>query len=196
MLLASCHKPIQRTRQKRQLEEQGWQVKKIKLNPGSEMHEALTKLSILSIENPEARPTQEVIVEEVSMNQIAVTRRRFIHVKQLARDYGSLRGGITEAREQMTGESVAGYQLQLEKELPPSAMIALFWNCRRIGKPVTIHHLKELVSSYKPNILFLSELKCRDVSRIDNLALSCNFSCYEFVPSAGKAGEGRGLLLM
>lgn len=79
------------------------------------MHEALTKLSILPIENPEARPTQEVIVEEVSMNQIAVTRRRFLHVKQLARVRGSLRGGITEAREQMTEESVAGYQLQLEK---------------------------------------------------------------------------------
>lgn len=79
------------------------------------MHEALTKSSILPIENPEARPTQEVIVEEVSMNQIAITRRRFLHVKQLARDRGSLRGGITEAREQMTEESVAGYQLQLEK---------------------------------------------------------------------------------
>lgn len=61
---------------------------------------------------------------------------------------------------------------------------------------MTIRHLKELVSSYKPNILFLSELKCSDVSKIDNLALSCSFSCYEFVPSTGKAGEGRGLLLM
>lgn len=61
---------------------------------------------------------------------------------------------------------------------------------------MTIRHLNELVSSYKPNILFLTELKCSDVSRIDNLALSCIFSCYEFVPSARKAGEGRGLLLM
>lgn len=72
------------------------------------MHEGLAKLSIQPIENLEVRPIQEVKVEEVSMNQIAATRRRFLYVKQLARDSGSLRGGITEAREQMSEESIVG----------------------------------------------------------------------------------------
>ena len=38
-------------------------------------------------------------------------------------------------------------------------MIVLCWNCRGLGNPQTVNALKDLVTSYKSNILFLMETK-------------------------------------
>ncbi|KAG8661769.1 hypothetical protein MANES_01G039212v8 [Manihot esculenta] len=38
-------------------------------------------------------------------------------------------------------------------------MIVLCWNCPGLGNPRTVNALKDLITSYKPDILFLMETK-------------------------------------
>lgn len=72
-------------------------------------------------------------------------------------------------------------------------MISLVWNCRGIGRAVAVRMLRELLRSHRPDVLFLSEIKSSNNTRILNLSTSLGFDNSHFVPSRGKAG---GLLLL
>lgn len=68
-------------------------------------------------------------------------------------------------------------------------MIALCWNCRGMGHLATIQYLRDLKNSHKPNVIFLSKLKCSIFfSKVNLLASRLGFSNFEFVPAVGKAG--------
>lgn len=71
-------------------------------------------------------------------------------------------------------------------------MIAIIWNCRGLGQPATVRSLSSLVSSHRPNVVFLSEIKSSNKEKIQKIALGLGFPCTEFIPSVGSAG---GLLL-
>lgn len=71
-------------------------------------------------------------------------------------------------------------------------MIGLVWNCRDIGQASTVRSLKLLLKSHRPVFIFLSEVKCCNLVKVQKLIKSIHFDQFEFVPSKGKAG---GLLL-
>lgn len=72
-------------------------------------------------------------------------------------------------------------------------MLALTWNCRGIDHPSTVRILKDYIKSYKPNVIFLSELKLSNLDKIHAVVKAVGFSNMKCVPARGQAG---GLLLI
>lgn len=72
-------------------------------------------------------------------------------------------------------------------------MIGLAWNCRDLGRAATVRALKDIIKSFQPDFIFLSEVKCSDSVKINLLASSLKYPNLEFVPSVGLFG---GLLLL
>ncbi|XP_074378461.1 uncharacterized protein LOC141719998 [Apium graveolens] len=71
-------------------------------------------------------------------------------------------------------------------------MSLLAWNCRGLGKPRTIHFLKELTQQIKPNIIFLSETLAKH-SRIIEVCKALNYADCWSVDAQGHSG---GLALL
>lgn len=71
-------------------------------------------------------------------------------------------------------------------------MIGIVWNCRRIGHPSTIRSLRGYIKSHRPSFVFLSEIKCNKVDKVEKLVKSLHFQCFEFILARGRTG---GLLL-
>lgn len=72
-------------------------------------------------------------------------------------------------------------------------MIGIAWNCRGLGQSAVIRHIRRLITSHRPDFLFLSETKSSNVTYLHNLAISFGFVFSEIVPSIGREG---GLALM
>ena len=71
-------------------------------------------------------------------------------------------------------------------------MIALLWNCRGLGKPSAVQALKDLIRSYKPSLVFLTETKLCE-RRMLSLKFSLGFnSCF----AVDRIGFGGGLALL
>lgn len=71
-------------------------------------------------------------------------------------------------------------------------MIAIVWNCRGLGNASTVWNLRDLIISHKPNVIFLSKIKCRSTIRLCNFVHKFSFCNMELVPAKGYAG---GLML-
>lgn len=72
-------------------------------------------------------------------------------------------------------------------------MIGLAWNCRGLGRAATVRVLMDTIKSFRPDFIFLSEVKCSDPAKINLIVSSLKFPRFEFVPSVGLSG---GLLLL
>lgn len=72
-------------------------------------------------------------------------------------------------------------------------MIGVAWNCCGLGQSTTAWSLRELVSSHRPDLVFLSEVKLQHVSRIKRIVQKIGFPSFELVPTINKVGS---LLLM
>ena len=66
-------------------------------------------------------------------------------------------------------------------------MSCLFWNCRGLGNPQTVHELTVMVRQKDPLVLFLSETKL-DVKRLEVLRCQWGFGGKFGVPSRGQSG--------
>ncbi|CAN0898611.1 hypothetical protein LINGRAHAP2_LOCUS19804 [Linum grandiflorum] len=67
-------------------------------------------------------------------------------------------------------------------------MTMIRWNCRGIGQPLTIKHLRRLVRRLMPEILFLMETKHRSAFMEDK-RISFNFANGFCVDSDNNAGS-------
>lgn len=75
----------------------------------------------------------------------------------------------------------------------PSIMIGLIWNYRGMGQAVAVRHLRRLISTHRPSVVFLSKNKLSDDIAMVNLVNLLSFDCFENVPTRGHV---RGLVLM
>jgi hypothetical protein len=66
-------------------------------------------------------------------------------------------------------------------------MSCLFWNCRGLGNPQTVHELTIMVKQTDPLALFLSETKL-DEKRLEILRCYWGFAGKFVVPSRGQSG--------
>lgn len=72
-------------------------------------------------------------------------------------------------------------------------MIRFVWNCRGLGQSTTVRQLRDFVSSHRPELVFLSEIKLHEVSKVQRIVNKLEFHHFDFVSSIHRAG---GLLLM
>lgn len=72
-------------------------------------------------------------------------------------------------------------------------MIALTWNCRGIGHPETIRHLRGIIHYHRPDVIILSETKCNNLDYVQGFFNSVGFYNSKLVPSKKKVG---GLMLL
>lgn len=72
-------------------------------------------------------------------------------------------------------------------------MIFFIWNCRGLSRATAIRSLRELIRSHRPDVVFLSEIKCSHSPFVTNLGKSLGFTFSHCVPAAGRAS---GLLLL
>ncbi|XP_042962521.1 uncharacterized protein LOC122296792 [Carya illinoinensis] len=63
----------------------------------------------------------------------------------------------------------------------------LAWNCRGLGNPRTVRELHLLVKEKSPDIIFLSETKCRR-ERIEKIRDRLKYACSFSVDSRGRSG--------
>ncbi|XP_074323202.1 uncharacterized protein LOC141660140 [Apium graveolens] len=71
-------------------------------------------------------------------------------------------------------------------------MSLLTWNCRGLGKPCTVHFLKEVTPQLKPCIIFLSETLSKN-NKVEELCKSLNYvDCW----SIDAQGHSGGLALL
>ncbi|KAL0401242.1 UNVERIFIED_CONTAM: hypothetical protein Slati_4154100 [Sesamum latifolium] len=70
-------------------------------------------------------------------------------------------------------------------------MKILSWNCQGIGPPWTVRTLTELVKLHRPNLVFLSETKCK-ARRVDRIK---NVVSYNGI-GVDSVGKGGGLALL
>lgn len=71
-------------------------------------------------------------------------------------------------------------------------MRVMCWNCQGLDNPQTVNALKDLITSYKPDMLFLMETKSLS-SRMEFLRSFFHFDgCF----SVNRVGLGGGLSLM
>ncbi|KAL0439100.1 UNVERIFIED_CONTAM: hypothetical protein Slati_2393000 [Sesamum latifolium] len=70
-------------------------------------------------------------------------------------------------------------------------MILLSWNCQGLGPPWTVRTLKDLIQLHRPDLVFISETKCKS-RRCDRIKNLVNYHRVG-VDSVGKGG---GLLLL
>lgn len=71
-------------------------------------------------------------------------------------------------------------------------MIILCWNCRGLGNPRTVQVLKDLVLSHRPDLVFLSETKCKQ-QRMGHIRAQLSFNGAFTVDAVGHSG---GLAIM
>jgi hypothetical protein len=71
-------------------------------------------------------------------------------------------------------------------------MIALCWNCRGLRNPRTVRHLRRMVKSKKPAVVFLMETMVVQ-KKVDVLRVKLDFQNAFCVDSVGRSG---GLLLL
>lgn len=71
-------------------------------------------------------------------------------------------------------------------------MIAFVWNCRGIGQPKAVRILRNYLVSHRPDVVFLSAVKCTSEEKIKKIFSPLGFLTFEFVPAIGASG---GLLL-
>lgn len=71
-------------------------------------------------------------------------------------------------------------------------MTTFVWNCWGIGHPLTVRILRDFILSNRPGLVFLSEVKCHQVDKVQKIA-SSGYPNLEFVSARGIFG---GLLLM
>lgn len=64
-------------------------------------------------------------------------------------------------------------------------MNAIAWNCRGVGSSQAVRLLKEMITSHKPDVLFLSETLA-DSNKIAMLARKIGFSNYFSVEKQGR----------
>lgn len=67
------------------------------------------------------------------------------------------------------------------------AMKILSCNCQGLAKPKAVRALRSLLSSSKPDILFLCEVKTHFSSLISKALISHSLSSHSFVPHVGAA---------
>lgn len=67
-------------------------------------------------------------------------------------------------------------------------MIQLSWNCQRLGNPLTVLYLKDLIRSKNPTVIFLMETK-RKNQRLELIQKECGFSNGFSVEPLGLAGR-------
>ena len=75
---------------------------------------------------------------------------------------------------------------------PPRNMSAISWNCRGMGNPRTVCTLKDLVSRYKPNFVFLMEVKVNR-EKVEPVKKQLKFEGLFYVEGVRK---GRGVAFM
>lgn len=66
-------------------------------------------------------------------------------------------------------------------------MILLGWNCRGLGQPCTVHVLKDILKSHKPNTLFFSETLVKG-NEIEALAPKIGIDSFYSVDRQGRGG--------
>lgn len=66
-------------------------------------------------------------------------------------------------------------------------MIAMFWNCQGLGHASIVCALRELCSSHRLVLVFLSEVRISNDTKIKNIAASLKFDSFFLVPSCGSA---------
>ena len=67
-------------------------------------------------------------------------------------------------------------------------MIALSWNCRRLGNPVTVQALNKMVHQEAPNLVFLMETKV-SAKQMMKIRVSLGFQHDFLIPSEGRSGD-------
>ncbi|XP_072071784.1 uncharacterized protein [Arachis hypogaea] len=70
-------------------------------------------------------------------------------------------------------------------------MRTIVWNCRSLGRPLTIHTLKGICKSHSPEIVFISETKNQS-RQVEAKLRVCDYENWHIVNPAGVAG---GLVL-
>ncbi|XP_025702728.1 uncharacterized protein [Arachis hypogaea] len=66
-------------------------------------------------------------------------------------------------------------------------MKILMWNCRGLGRPLTVHNLKGIIRSHSPEIVFLCETKNPSRS-VEQKLRGCGFKDWSLVNPEGTAG--------
>lgn len=144
-----------------------------------------------AVEESQAGFDSTVCTEE----RISMVRRRFIHIKHLARNKNPTLNSSVRIEDVTVNPSDTMSDETAEEvglSTPPYIMNAIVWNCRGIGHPSTIRSLKILLKHHRPHFIFLSEIKCSDINVVQQLVRTIHFDCFELVLASGKAG---GLLL-
>ncbi|KAK5792848.1 hypothetical protein PVK06_033974 [Gossypium arboreum] len=72
---------------------------------------------------------------------------------------------------------------------PPKAMRILCWNCRRIGNPVTIRELKQLLVANDPEVIFLCETKVH-TNKFVSIRSKCRMEGCLVINAICKSGGG------
>lgn len=67
-------------------------------------------------------------------------------------------------------------------------MIAIIWNCRGFGQPATRRSMRNYIVSHRPDLIFISEIKCNQPDIIQNFLISNGFCNCEFRKPQGHAG--------
>ena len=67
-------------------------------------------------------------------------------------------------------------------------MTCLTWSCTGLGNPRTVRQLQDLVSRYKPEIVFLMEVRT-SLEKMKRIKYRLNFEGIYFVEGANR-GEG------
>jgi exonuclease III len=66
-------------------------------------------------------------------------------------------------------------------------MSTLFWNCRGLGDPATVHELRDLAQESRPSILCVAETQIAKY-RVEGLSRSLGFDHAYGVDSSGRSG--------
>ncbi|KAL0312769.1 UNVERIFIED_CONTAM: hypothetical protein Sradi_5676200 [Sesamum radiatum] len=67
-------------------------------------------------------------------------------------------------------------------------MKIITWNCRGLARPAARRMLRDLLHSYKPDVIFLCEVKTTHTDKISAILRNSNLCFYDFVPAFNKAG--------